>query len=185
MPFKRLRRWETISAGLSWSERQSQRCLEVPSDPNLLSEYKRISFFRQWYRHTGHFLSYMESLCANIFGFVETKIDCRRPDARTLLHKAKNKVWEHSKITTSSSSCTWNSLYKPGGTLLDITGPLVGRVRKSIDDDLGHWTGVELLGRDGRTIAVICAYQVCQNQSTSGSRKHTTNRYLSFANAGY
>ena len=33
---------------------------------------------------------------------------------------------------------------------------------------VGRWTGVELLGRNGRTIAVICTYQVCQNQSPSG-----------------
>jgi exonuclease III len=110
----------------------------------------------------------MENIRADIFGFAETKLDCHHPKVRSLIHQAKGKIWEHSKITTSSSTCSWNSLHKPGGTLLGVTGPLVGRVRETITDPLGRWTGVELLGRDGRNIIVICAYQVCQKYSSTG-----------------
>ena len=110
----------------------------------------------------------MEAIRADIFGFAETKLDCRNQQVKTILHRAKRKVWDHCKITTSSSTCSWHSLHKPGGTLLGITGPMVGRVRKTIEDDLGRWTGVELLGRDGRNVVIICAYQVCQLHGPAG-----------------
>ena len=52
--------------------------------------------------------------------------------------------------------------------MLGITGPLVGRIRKTVDDDLGRWTGMELLGRDGRKLVIICAYQVSQKGGKPG-----------------
>ena len=45
---------------------------------------------------------------------------------------------------------------------------MTGRVRKTIEDDLGRWTGAELLGLDGRNVAIICAYQVCQLYGSAG-----------------
>jgi exonuclease III len=110
----------------------------------------------------------METIRADIFGFAETKLDCRNAQVRSMIHAAKQKVWEHSRIMTCSSVSTWQSLYKPGGTLLGITGPLVGRVRQQVQDDLGRWVGVELLGRDGRCVVVLCAYQVCQKYNNAG-----------------
>ena len=53
--------------------------------------------------------------------------------------------------------------------MLGITGPLVSRVRQVITDDLGRWTGFELLGRDGKSLVVLCAYQVCQKGGRQGT----------------
>ena len=52
--------------------------------------------------------------------------------------------------------------------MLGVTGPLVGRVKNTINDDLGRWTGIEFLGRDGRCLLVLCAYQVCQKSNRQG-----------------
>jgi endonuclease/exonuclease/phosphatase family metal-dependent hydrolase len=57
-----------------------------------------------------------------------------------------------------------------GGTLLGVTGNMVGRVKKHKIDKYGRWTHLELLGRDGRTVSVICAYQVVQEKGLHGSR---------------
>jgi hypothetical protein len=111
----------------------------------------------------------MHSIKADIFGFAETKLDCHNPTIRSLLHQAKSKVWNHCKLSTSSSQTAWPTLHKPGGTLLGITGPLVGRIKSSFSDDLGRWTGMELLGRDGRSLVIICAYQVCQKSGQAGT----------------
>ena len=67
-----------------------------------------------------------ETIRADIFGFMETKLDCRNSQVQTQIHRAKAKVWEHCKIATCNSACTWRSLYKPGGTLLGIAGAMVG-----------------------------------------------------------
>jgi hypothetical protein len=45
----------------------------------------------------------------------------------------------------------------------------MGRIKTSFSDDLGQWTGVELLGRDGRSLVIICAYQVCQKSGKTGT----------------
>ena len=80
---------------------------------------------------------HMESIRADVFGFVETKLDCRQSFVQQLLHRQKQKVWDHCKLVTASSSCPWHSPHKPGGTLLAVTGPLIGRARHTISDDLG------------------------------------------------
>ena len=110
----------------------------------------------------------MESIRSDIFGFAETKLNCRATSVQSMLYTQKKKVWPHCKITTGSSDLPWHTTSKPGGVLLGVTGPLVGRVQHTIQDDLGRWTGVELLGRDGRKLAIICAYQVCQRSGGQG-----------------
>jgi hypothetical protein len=37
---------------------------------------------------------------------------------------------------------------KPGGNMVGITGPLVGRVRDTITDPYGRWCGYTLIGKD-------------------------------------
>jgi exonuclease III len=112
---------------------------------------------------------HMHSVKADIFGFAETKLDCHNPTVQSLIHQNKSKTWNHCKISTSSSQTPWPTLHKPGGTLLGITGPLVGRIKSSFSDDLGRWTGMEFLGRDGRALVFICAYQVCQKSGWAGT----------------
>jgi hypothetical protein len=111
----------------------------------------------------------MEAIQADIFAFIETKLDCSNSIVKSLLQRAKSRVWNHCKLSTSSSITPWHSLHKPGGTLLGVTGPLVGCIKTSFSDDLGRWTGVELLGRDGRSLVIICAYQVCQKSGKTGT----------------
>ena len=111
---------------------------------------------------------HMETIRADVFGFAETKLDCRHSKVKSLIQRNKNKVWSHCRISTGSSDLPWHALTKPGGVMLGITGPLVGRLRKTVDDALGRWTGMELLGRDGRKLVIICAYQVSQRGGRPG-----------------
>ena len=111
---------------------------------------------------------HMETIRADVFGFAETKLDCRISSTQSLLHRLKQKVWGHCKLSSCSSILPWHSSNKPGGVLLGVTGPLVGRVKFSFNDDLGRWVGLELLGRNGRPLVIICAYQVCQKSGRSG-----------------
>ena len=111
---------------------------------------------------------HMETIRADVFGFAETKLDCRNSKEKSLIQRNKNKVWSHCRISTGSSDLPWHALTKPGGVMLGITGPLVGRLRKTVDDALGRWTGMELLGRDGRKLVIICAYQVSQRGGRPG-----------------
>jgi hypothetical protein len=112
----------------------------------------------------------MKNIQADIFGFAETQLHCRNPSIQRQLHDCKRRVWDHCKLFTCSSEEEWPTHRKPGGTILGITGNLAGRVRKHTSDKYGRWTQVELLGRDGRTATLICAYQVVQEKGQHGDR---------------
>ena len=120
---------------------------------------------------------HMDNIRADVFGFAETKLDCQSQHVRSLLRRSKTKIWPHACISTSSSNIPWHSCTKPGGVLLGVTGPLVGRVKQTIDDDLGRWTGIELLGRDGHQLLILCAYQVCQSSGRSGDTTAYSQQY--------
>ena len=112
----------------------------------------------------------LQNIEVDIFGIVETQIHCRNQPVQRHIQDAKRRVWDHCKIFTCSSEEEWNRPWKPGGTLLGITGNLAGRVRKHTLDKYGRWIQVELMGRDGRAITIICAYQVVQEKGDHGAR---------------
>jgi exonuclease III len=112
----------------------------------------------------------LNEIQADIFGIVETKLNCQSMDVREVIQNCKRKVWPHGKIFTSSSDEEWSHTSKPGGTMLGVTGTLVGRVKKHNADKYGRWVQVDLLGRMGRTISIICAYQVVQESGIQGDR---------------
>jgi hypothetical protein len=108
----------------------------------------------------------LKNIEANIFGIAETQLHCRNQHIQRTLQDTKRRIWDQCKLFSCSTEEEWESQRKPGGTLLGVTGALVGRVRKQHMDKYGRWTWVELLGHDGRTLTVICAYQVVQDKGT-------------------
>ena len=82
---------------------------------------------------------HMETIRADVFGFVETKLDCQDKQIQAILHKQKKKVSSHCKLASCNSDLSWHSSNKPGRAMLGITGPLVGQVRQTLLDDLGKW----------------------------------------------
>ena len=112
----------------------------------------------------------LQNMAVDIFGIVETQIHCRNQQVQSQLQLCKRHVWEQCKLFTCSSEEEWNRPWKPGGTLIGVTGSLAGRVRKHHLDKYGRWIHVELLGRDGRTVDIICAYQVVQEKGDHGAR---------------
>jgi hypothetical protein len=69
---------------------------------------------------------------------------------------------EDCRIIHSSSTTPVLTFTKPGGNLVGVTGPLVGRIRDTITDLYGRWCGYTLIGRDTKEIMVLAAYNVSQ-----------------------
>ena len=115
---------------------------------------------------------HMHAVDADIFGFVETKLNCIDPKVQTKLQSLKNRIWGQqsatSKFVTCSSELPWDSTFKPGGVALGFSGSLVGRQRRHYKDKYGRWVRCDLLGRSGRTVSIICAYQVVQEPGDHG-----------------
>ena len=109
---------------------------------------------------------HMRTTKAHIFTLNETHGDDTNPDARAVLRRSKQRLWQNQDgfctINTSSSDAMIQGFSKPGGNMVGITGHLCGRIRAKIDDKFGRWCGFSLLGKDGREILIITAYNVCQ-----------------------
>jgi hypothetical protein len=114
------------------------------------------------------FFCHMRSIGADVIGASEINLDANHPFVRQALHRHRNQVWEHSRIATSSSHVNFGTTRKPGGTLLGITGNTTGRVIAQHSDKLGRFSAITLLGRLGRRITIISAYQTPQNSSSAG-----------------
>jgi zinc-binding in reverse transcriptase/Endonuclease/Exonuclease/phosphatase family len=114
--------------------------------------------------------SQLREIKADIFGIAETQLHCRSPSVQSIVQSCKRRIWEHCKLVSCSSDEEWPTTRKPGGTLIGVTGPLAGRVIRSDVDKYGRWTRVDLLGRDGRIVSVLCAYQVVQESGNHGDQ---------------
>jgi hypothetical protein len=103
---------------------------------------------------------------ADIFTFNEIQGDKLNAIARRALRLSKQRMWkdnnEDCKIVHSSSIAPVLTFTKPGGNLVGITGPLVGRVRDAITDPYGRWCGYTIVGRDTKEIIILTAYNVSQ-----------------------
>jgi hypothetical protein len=89
---------------------------------------------------------------ADIFTFNKTHGDESNANARRALRLSKQRMWRENsqdcKIVQSSSVLPVLTFSKPGGNMVGITGPLVGRVRDTITDPYGRWCGYTLIGKD-------------------------------------
>jgi hypothetical protein len=113
---------------------------------------------------------HLKNIEADIFGLVETQLHCCNPQVQRVLQDCKRRVRDQCKMFLCSTEEDWATQHKPGGTRVGVTGSLVGRVRKQYHDKYGRWTRIDLLGRDGHTLTIICAYQVVQDSGVCGDK---------------
>jgi hypothetical protein len=111
--------------------------------------------------------------------FSETNRDFRSSVPGKIYDKFQ-RVYHHTKISTSSSEIKYNTTYQPGGTLTLVTDKYTGRVTGTGSDaSLGRWSYVEMLGKGGRTIILCTIYNVCNQHGQVGSRTaHTQQKSL-------
>ena len=64
--------------------------------------------------------------------------------------------------------------------MMGLTGPLVSRMRRRIEDKYGRWCGFVLLGKDNREILVLTAYNVPEDTPAGDDTLHAqqTSLYL-------
>jgi exonuclease III len=120
----------------------------------------------------------MKSIDANIIGANEINLDTNHPLVQRTFRRHQSQVWAHSRIQTSSSQISFNSTRKPGGTLLGVTGNTSGRIMSHYSDSMGRFSSLTLLGRLGKHITVISAYQVPKNSNLAGPTTAHTQQVL-------
>jgi hypothetical protein len=122
----------------------------------------------------------MENIRADVFGFSETKLASDQPYVTNLLQRHKRNIWDHARLTTSTSNAVLDGYHKPGSTLTCATGNLVGRIHSNISDPYGHWSGIELMGRTNKCLIILTIYQVHQKSGAVGSTTAYTQQRTMF-----
>ena len=56
----------------------------------------------------------------------------------------------------------FESSWKPGGTMLGVSGKWASRAETTGSDKMGRWNWVDLRGKEGKMVRVISAYRVSQ-----------------------
>jgi hypothetical protein len=80
----------------------------------------------------------MKNIQADIFAFAETKLASNQPFVNDLFQPNKCKIWDHARLTASTSKVVMDGYHKPGGSLTCATNSLVGRIRRTFSDTYGR-----------------------------------------------
>jgi exonuclease III len=113
-------------------------------------------------RRGGHF----DTLCklhieiqADLFCGQEHNLDTTQLAVRSILYDTARQYWPRNRMVFGTTPITFHTRYKPGGTFILSTGNLSGRVVKQTRDTMGRWVVQELIGSQGRKVAIVSAYQ--------------------------
>jgi hypothetical protein len=81
----------------------------------------------------------MRHIGANVIGANEINLDTHKAYVQRMLYLHRSQVWEHSRLSSSSSQISFDTNRKPGGTFLAVTGNSAGRVIDQGSDKLGRF----------------------------------------------
>ncbi len=124
----------------------------------------------------------MKERHVNIFGCVETNVNWTVEREAAKMKRSASKTLRHAHVNYVTSEMTFDTVYKPGGALLGVTGKWTGRILESGYDPrgLGRWAYVRLTGKGNTKLTVITAYRVCE-QSVPGPKTVMTQEYCLLA----
>jgi hypothetical protein len=95
----------------------------------------------------------------DIIGIAETKLDTKMACVVHTCHQSVRRHFDNSKLVMASSTRSYGSTFKPGGTLLLSRGSVTGWVEASGNDDMGRWSWTTYKGSANRRFTIITAYQ--------------------------
>ena len=111
----------------------------------------------------------MAAIHADISCFTELNLDANRYQISNTMRNIEKKFFRHSRFSASTSNNKVPHDYKPGGTGMLIVENSTATIKKFTRDRMGRWVVSHLTGEDGKKIAVIVAYQVCQSKVTGNT----------------
>lgn len=105
----------------------------------------------------------------DVLGITEHCLDTSKHRVTQQCHSVVKEYNPSNRLTLSSSSIESQHNYKAGGTFMMSRGNIVSRYSDSGADKLGRWAFQTYTGKNGRTLTIIIAYQVCKTTILPGS----------------
>ena len=109
---------------------------------------------------------------AEIFSINEHTLDTSQAPIKRTLQDINQQCNKFGQIVLASSNETYPRAYKPGGTMMGLTGQIASRKVDEGTDRLGRWAWVQLIGKQEKAILIISAYRV--SQTHPGAAGYTT-----------
>ena len=114
-----------------------------------------------------NFFGIMQDMEASVFGVAEHTLDVAQPVVKKLVRDTSKKVDKYAKLEMGTCSTeTAEYHWKPGGTMIGVSGRWSSRVMGQGSDELGRWSWVDLRGKGAKVIRIYSAYRVSQEKVT-------------------
>jgi hypothetical protein len=135
---------------------------ETDLETILFHNINEIKDETNWYQ----ILMTMKELRADIFGFTEINRTMER-GIKQKWEQTTRKLFQHSRTINSKSKIPAEH-YKPGGTLMMITGKWQARISKKGSDDsgLGRWSYFKI-SSNKQSLVIITVYRPCVSSGPS------------------
>ena len=117
----------------------------------------------------------MLDLDTEVILFNETNNDWKNYDLKVEYNNHIKKHWPTNPTQFSTSKAKADKEYLPGDTSTTILGKWVSRILQSTEDssNMGHWSAVQLQGKQQGKILFISAYRVSQNTLPGSQTAYT------------
>ena len=107
----------------------------------------------------------LHNMEASVYSLVETQWDTTCPVLARNIKDIIKKEDTYAKVEFASNQDEhFEKSWKPGGTMIGVSGKWACRAESTGSDHMGRWSWVDLRGKKGRMIRVISAYRVSQEQ---------------------
>jgi hypothetical protein len=115
-------------------------------------------------------LRHMGDIHADYFGFAETKLETHHHHLSQQLNHSLARSFDHHRLAFATSPIKFDTHSKQGVSCI-VINDLVGRVTDITKDILGRWTTTKLIGKDGKLVNMITAYQCVTHPLGRGHSK--------------
>ena len=106
----------------------------------------------------------MDELGIDIMGMSETNKPWTTANKSSYDMMMTTRFIQSITIYSSAPTTEINQRYQPGGTLLTVNGPTVGRIANRGTDPMGRFCWLTLRGKRDEGVLIISAYRVCQTK---------------------
>ena len=110
---------------------------------------------------------------ANTSCLYEHNLDSHNHKVRNILYKTTQRAFDHSKLTTASSSIPATSTFKPGGTMILTQGSSIGRLILSGHDEIGSWCYHTYSCNNFCRLRITSVYQPCTQRVLENGQVRT------------
>ena len=108
----------------------------------------------------------------------ETNTNWKYPKSKYKTTKILRQFWSRIKLTTSETSTSCDTMYKPGGIVTITTTETFPRITTSGEDNesTGRWSYITIGGNKDHRVTIINAYRPCKQSPDIGISTTTTQQ---------